>query len=123
MLILESFKAEQQAPNDAEVWKLYVLSKDLGEPRVQMALRVRVGWSQVTVGGISPMCAQGLRDKDAGDQGCRRWGGPAQLHSVFLLLCYCASHPQVDSGDGFDCCLVIFLVITNKEAWTEPGFT
>lgn len=51
MLVLQSFRGEQQPPNDAVFWKLYALSKDQRKPRLEMRLRVRVSWSQVTVGG------------------------------------------------------------------------
>lgn len=73
MLILESFTAEQQPPNDAESWKLYVLTRDKGEPRLEMGPRVSElepgdCWWHLTV------VSQGLHDKETGDRGSRRWG-------------------------------------------------
>lgn len=66
MLILECLKAEQQPPDDAKLWMLCVLSKDRGEPGLEVRLRVRVIWSQVTVGGISPAMTKRLQTRDGG---------------------------------------------------------
>lgn len=125
MLILECLKAEQQPPDDAKLWKLCALSKDRGEPGLEMRLRV-------TVSGISPVCAQGRHDEEAGDPGWRSWravscvpGHREVQPSYTVSSCSAIVFPtlEMDCGDGFGCRLVMSLVITREEARAEPVLT
>lgn len=71
----------------------------------------QVDWSQGNGWGASVFMARAAED---GEQ-CS-----GSLASVFPLLYCWGSCPQTEGGDGFICCLVRSLVITEEEAHTEP---